>query len=106
MAIDPVPPEPEGDGLTDEGEDFEGDDGTRKIYVSGVPVRILAERVEYIGIDGKLVTEILPGFCQEADRVRVRVAERFPAEMERGRPQARDHRGTRRAWRLDRESRC
>ena len=26
---------------------FEGDDGTRKIYVSGVPVSILAERVEY-----------------------------------------------------------
>ena len=38
--------------LPEEGEDFEGDDGTRKIYVSGVPVRILAERVEYIGTDG------------------------------------------------------
>ena len=52
----PVPPEPEGDGLPEEGDDFEGDNGTHKIYVSGVPVRILAERVEYIGTDGKLVT--------------------------------------------------
>jgi type I restriction enzyme R subunit len=61
----PVPPEPEGDGLTDEDEDFEGDDGARKIYVSGVPVRILAERVEYIGVDGKLVTESYRDFARK-----------------------------------------
>ena len=61
----PVPPEPEGDGLPEEGDDFEGDNGTHKIYVSGVPVRILAERVEYIGTDGKLVTESYRDFARK-----------------------------------------
>ena len=40
---------------------------SRKICVSGVPVRIIAERVEYIGPDGKLVTEVVPRLRQEAD---------------------------------------
>lgn len=63
----PVPPEPDGDGLADEEEEdeFDGDDGTRKIYVSGVPVRILAERAEYIGVDGKLVTESYRDFARK-----------------------------------------
>ena len=61
----PVPPDPEGDGLPEEGEDFEADDGTRKIYVSGVPVRILAERIEYLGLDGKLVTESYRDFARK-----------------------------------------
>ena len=37
----------------------------RKIYVDGVPVTIVAERVEYLDEDGKLVTESLRDFTQE-----------------------------------------
>jgi type I restriction enzyme, R subunit len=55
---DPVPPGPEGD-------DFKGADAPRKIYISGVPVRILAERVEYVGVDGKLVTESYRDFARK-----------------------------------------
>lgn len=53
---DPVPPDPEpGDGDDD---DFDDDgEGVRKLYVSGVEVKILAKRVEYLGEDGKLITE-------------------------------------------------
>lgn len=53
---DPVPPDPEpGD---DEGADNEDDGQTvKKFHVSGVEVRILSERVEYIGEDGQMVTE-------------------------------------------------
>nr|WP_319565625.1 DEAD/DEAH box helicase family protein [uncultured Rhodoferax sp.] len=53
---DPVPPDPEpGD---DEGGDDEDDGQTvKKFHVSGVEVRILSERVEYIGEDGQMVTE-------------------------------------------------
>jgi len=52
---DPVPPDP------DEGEDEEGGvkepEGVYKVRVSGVDVRILSERVEYLGEDGQMVTE-------------------------------------------------
>ena len=59
----PVPPEPEG------GEEEGGDDdeptGTRKIRVSGVEVSILAERVEYLGADGQLITESYKEFAKK-----------------------------------------
>ena len=64
---DPVPPDPPDDGVDDDND--EGDDGEnggeRKIYVSGVPVRIIAERVEYVGSDGKLVTESYRDFTKK-----------------------------------------
>ncbi len=82
----PVPPDPDGDGLVEDGEDFEPDDSRTKIYVSGVPVRILAERVEYLGADGKLVMELLSRFRQETDHIRVRLAQRFSSPLERIRP--------------------
>lgn len=62
---DPVPPDdtpPDGDG--DDGEDGEGR-GDRKIRVSGVEVSILAERVEYIGPDGQLITESYKDFSKK-----------------------------------------
>jgi len=65
---DPVPPDPDG-GQGDDGED-DGDDipGEQKIYVSGVPVRITSERVEYVGADGKLVTESYREFAKKQVR--------------------------------------
>lgn len=52
---DPVPPDPEpGEDDEPEGEEEEG---VKKFHVSGVDVRIVAKRVEYLGEDGKMVTE-------------------------------------------------
>lgn len=38
----------------------------QKVYVDGVPVRIIAERVEYLDENGKLVTESLRDFTKNA----------------------------------------
>lgn len=53
---DPVPPDP---GPDEGGEDggVEEPPGVYKLRVSGVDVKILAKRVEYLGEDGQLVTE-------------------------------------------------
>ena len=50
------PPEPPIDG-GDYDDDDDERDGAKKFYVSGVTVRIVAERVEYLGEYGELVTE-------------------------------------------------
>lgn len=54
---DPVPPDPEPDGPEDGGDGVEEESGTYKVRVSGVDVKILNERVEYLGPDGHLMTE-------------------------------------------------
>lgn len=61
----PVPPDPE-DG---EGEEDDSDtvypDGSRKLVVSGVAARVLNERIEYLGADGRLVTESYREFARK-----------------------------------------
>lgn len=58
-----VPPDPEGD---EDNEDEDGDGhGVTKIRLSGVDVRIVAERIEYLGLDGKLVTESYKEFARK-----------------------------------------
>lgn len=53
----PEPPDPEpGDGDDNDGG-VEEPPGIYKVQVSGVDVKILAKRVEYLGPDGQLVTE-------------------------------------------------
>jgi type I restriction enzyme R subunit len=53
---DPVPPDPE--NPDDDAEDDDDDNsGSTKVYVKGVAVKIISERVEYIGPDGDLITE-------------------------------------------------
>jgi type I restriction enzyme R subunit len=47
--------------------DDEGD-GTRKVYVSGVSARIVAERIEYYGPDGNLITESYRQFSRNKIR--------------------------------------
>ncbi|MBR1329891.1 EcoAI/FtnUII family type I restriction enzme subunit R [Bradyrhizobium ottawaense] len=65
---DPVPPDPDS-GQGEEGENADGDaGGEQKVYVSGVPVRIIGERVEYVGTDGKLVTESYREFARKQVR--------------------------------------
>lgn len=54
---DPVPPDPKPDEDDEGDDDGDEDDGIKKVHVSGVDVRILSERVEYLGEDGKMVME-------------------------------------------------
>lgn len=53
---DPVPPDPTLDNDTPPGEINEPE-GVYKVRVSGVDVRIISERVEYLSDDGQMVTE-------------------------------------------------
>lgn len=52
---DPVPPDPEPDD--DDENEINEPAGVYKVRVDGVDVRILSERVEYLGEDGQMVTE-------------------------------------------------
>lgn len=59
-----VPPDP------DDVEDFEDDDdeeirGITKLRVSGVDARIIAERIEFLGPDGQLITESYREFAKK-----------------------------------------
>ena len=72
---DPVPPEPGADETVVDGQPDvffrPGRNGPqKKIYVEGVEVRILAERVEYLDEHGKLVTETLRDFTKATLRKR------------------------------------
>lgn len=60
---DPVPPDPEPGDDDDVIED--PPPGVQKIRVSGVPARIIAERIEFIGPDGKLITESYKDFSRK-----------------------------------------
>ena len=84
---DPMTPPPDDDGMVRDGQPGYGDDGTisddwpdpdrpgagggtLKIYVDGVAATIVAERVEYLDENGKLVTESLRDFTKRALRKR------------------------------------
>jgi type I restriction enzyme, R subunit len=54
---DPVPPDPEPGDDGYGGDDDDDGQTVKKFHVSGLEVRILSERVEYIGEDGQMVTE-------------------------------------------------
>ena len=78
----------------------------RKTYVDGVPVSIVAERVEYLDGDGKLVTESLRDFTKKTLRKRFASLDAFLLAVERRGAQAGDHRrargrgaAARRRWR-------
>ncbi|WP_299293940.1 EcoAI/FtnUII family type I restriction enzme subunit R [uncultured Tateyamaria sp.] len=63
---DPVPPDPP-NGPDDDDDGPGGDDpvGTTKIRVSGVDANIIAERIEYLGPDGNLITESYKDFARK-----------------------------------------
>src|SRR5262249_51350741 len=63
---DPVPPDPDDPDEGDDDDDDEDTAGATKIVVSGVPARIIAERIEYIGSDGRLITESYRAFARKA----------------------------------------
>lgn len=60
---DPVPPDPPEPDDDDDNDDE--NEGVKKIVVSGVSVKILAERVEYIGPEGTLITESYRDFSRK-----------------------------------------
>ncbi len=62
---DPVPPDPPIDEDEDEDEDDSDDAGSQKLVISGVSARVMNERIEYIGTDGKLVTESYRDFARK-----------------------------------------
>lgn len=60
---DPVPPDPE--YSDDEFEENEEDsEGVTKIQIGNVPAKIIAERIEYIGPEGTLITESYKDFSR------------------------------------------
>ena len=66
-----VPPDPpdepeEGDEHDVEGDGGDKEDGVAKVRVSGVTVKIVARRVEYLGADGRLVTESYRDYSRKA----------------------------------------
>jgi len=63
---DPVPPDPPEEG--DEPPVVEEPEGVYKVRVSGVPAKIIAERIEYIGPDGQLITESYKEFSRKQIR--------------------------------------
>lgn len=64
---DPVPPEPSGED-DDENRGDGMSDQEQKLYIASVPVRIIGERVEYLGPDGKLITESYRQFARNQVR--------------------------------------
>ena len=72
---EPIPPEPGPDETTvfDPTIPWSGLEGMtpyRKVYVDGVAVRVVAERVEHLDAQGKLVTESLRDFTKSTLRKR------------------------------------
>jgi len=65
---EPIPPTPSSDEVVVSGGSLTTwagpPDAPRKIYVDGVPVMVVFERIEYLDKDGKLVTETLRDFTR------------------------------------------
>ena len=68
--------------------------GMRKVYVDGVGATIIAERVEYLDENGKLVTESLRDFTKKALRKRFASLDDFLRRWKRCRTQTGHRRGT------------
>ena len=62
---DPVPPDPPIDEDDDEDEEDIDYTGSQKLVISGVSARVINERIEYVGTDGKLVTESYRDFAKK-----------------------------------------
>ena len=62
---DPVPPDPEPEDDEENDDEVSEESGVYKVRVSGVPVKIIAERVEYLGPDGTLITESYRDFTRK-----------------------------------------
>ena len=61
--------------IDDDNKSEDESGGEQKVYVSGVPVKIIAERVEYVGLDGHLITESYSDFAKKQVESGVRLVE-------------------------------
>ena len=68
---------------------------SRKFYVNGVLVTIIAERVKYLDADGKLITESLRDYSKRAVTNNFASLDTFLQRWKASRPKASDHRGAR-----------
>ncbi|OGT19928.1 MAG: restriction endonuclease [Gammaproteobacteria bacterium RBG_16_57_12] len=62
---DPVPPDPDYPDNDFDPEEAKEEPGVYKVRVSGVPAKIISERIEYIGPDGNLITESYKDFSRK-----------------------------------------
>ncbi|MBF0268789.1 MAG: DEAD/DEAH box helicase family protein [Alphaproteobacteria bacterium] len=76
---DPIPPEPGEEEIIVDGfpEGPTGGESRRKIYVDGVKATIIAERVEYLDENGKLITESLRDYTKKALKSRFASLDEF-----------------------------
>ena len=74
---DPVPPDPPEDEDDTDEDDFDYPDGSKKLLVSGVSVRVMSERVEYVGTDGRLVTESYRDYAKKQIAAEYRSLDEF-----------------------------
>jgi type I restriction enzyme R subunit len=79
---DPIPPVPGADETPVDGQPpdvtiLPGGEKRRKVYVDGVGATIIAERVEYLDENGKLVTESLRDFTRKALKKRFASLDEF-----------------------------
>jgi type I restriction enzyme R subunit len=74
---DPVPPDPIDPDDEDDDDDDDDVKGVRKIFVSGVKANIIAERIEYYGPDGNLVTESYRDFTRKKIRAEFESLDEF-----------------------------
>ena len=65
---DPVPPDPDYPDEEDNSGRTEESPGVYKVRVSGVDATIISERIEYIGPDGRLITESYKDFSRKQIR--------------------------------------
>ena len=91
---DAIPPTPgEDETIVDGPPGFPLPNGerVRKIYVDGVGARIVAERVEYLDENGRLVTESLRDFTKNGAEEALRSLDDFLKRWKARRAQAGDH---------------
>lgn len=69
--------EEEKDVLRDLGTNELAPDQPRKFYVDGVEVQILSKRVQYLGADGRLITESLSSYAKKALQKDYRTLDEF-----------------------------
>jgi type I restriction enzyme R subunit len=73
----PGPDEPDSDADDEDDTDTDEPTGTRKFIVSGVTARVMNERIEYIGPDGKLVTESYRDYARKQIAAEYRSLDEF-----------------------------
>ncbi len=73
----PVSPDDEGDREGDDIDNGPPPDGATRYIVSGVPVMVVAERIQYYSPDGRLITESLAAYTRHKVRAQYTTVDAF-----------------------------